>query len=296
MSNPWFMYEIVVFFGNPNYDSGYGGAHDLDIGAPANYEVTALLPGTILSITEGRDPSGNAVWGRQMGIRLDQPYKGIPNMAYLHLSAVNLALREGHHVSKGDIIGWVGGGNSDADYGTTSNPTGQNFSNTAGRSSRIQVGVALMRGPEYGNTAFNTWQPIGPTPVEWELDPTQLILDARRGYQGEDDMLQITDPFAKQYFTETATTLVQRWHCTEPHHNHDVIGAILAFYRKIGGAPRLPTSGEMRPDPHVNVVYQEFEAGVIVYDPNNTLPHPAGFNEAFLLMLNSDEVQRIACG
>ncbi len=45
-----------------------------------------------------------------------------------------------------------------------------------------------------------------------------------------------------------------------------------------------------------NVVYQEFEAGVIVYDPEHTLPHPAGFQEAFLLMLTSDKVKRIVCG
>jgi len=112
---------------------------------------------------------------------------------------------------------------------------------------------------------------------------------------GGDEMLQITDPFAKQYFTETATTPVHRWHCETTH--QDVIGGILAFYRKIGGAPRLPTSGEKRhASPNDDVVYQEFEAGVIVYDPNHKLPHPAGFTETFLLTLKSDEVKGIVCG
>jgi hypothetical protein len=183
MDKPWFMYEIVVPFGNPNFDFLYGGAHDLDIGTPpdyaafANYPVTALLPGIILSITDGKDAAGNAIWGRQVGIRLAHPYNGVPNMAYLHLSAVEPKLKVNHPVAKGDLIGWVGGGTDPHDYDRRSNPTGQNFLNTPSRSSQIQVGVALMRGNEYGNEQFNKWPPI-----EWDLNPTQIILDARKDF------------------------------------------------------------------------------------------------------------------
>src|SRR5258708_8082255 len=74
----WFMSEIVVPFNVPGYGPGYGGAHDLDIGAPPNYPVTALLPGKIASITDGKNDAGTAIWGRQVGVLLDQPYNGNP--------------------------------------------------------------------------------------------------------------------------------------------------------------------------------------------------------------------------
>jgi hypothetical protein len=166
---PWFMYDIVVPFGDPNFDSALGGSHDLDIGAPANYPVTALLPGTIASITE---PD----WGKQVGVQLDSPYNGVPYFGFLHLSAVNPALAVGQHISPGDLIGWVGGANDASQYAGTSNPTGQNFLNTSFQSSRIQVGVALMRGSEYGGAGFEHFPP-----VDQALDPTQIILDARQG-------------------------------------------------------------------------------------------------------------------
>ncbi len=165
----WFMYDIVVPFGDPNFDSALGGSHDLDIGAPANYPVTALLPGTIASITE---PD----WGKQVGVQLDSPYNGVPYFGFLHLSAVNPALTVGQHVSPGDLIGWVGGANDASQYAGTSNPTGQNFLDTSFQSSRIQVGVALMRGSEYGGAGFERFPP-----VDQALDPTQIILDARQG-------------------------------------------------------------------------------------------------------------------
>ncbi len=50
MDQPWFMYPFTIKFGDTSSNVLYGGAHDLDIGAPANYPVTALLPGTIASI------------------------------------------------------------------------------------------------------------------------------------------------------------------------------------------------------------------------------------------------------
>ncbi len=168
MLAPWYTFPIVVPFGDPNFDSALGGAHDIDIGAPANYPVTALLPGKVSSITAPK-------WGKQVGILLDTPYNGVPYCAFLHLSAVSPALLLGHHVNTDDLIGWVGGANSQSQYTGTSNPTGQNFLNDSFNSSRIQVGFALMRGPEYGTAGWENFPP-----VDWKLDPSQIILNARK--------------------------------------------------------------------------------------------------------------------
>jgi len=280
---PWFMFDIVVPFGVAGFDVQLGGAHDIDIGAPPNYEVTALLPGTISSITDGIDAkTGTFKWGRQVGVELDEHFNGIRFMAYLHLSGVNPHLAENQPISKGDLIGWVGGGFKPSMYGDTTNPTGVNFLNTKDQSSQIQVGVALMRGREYGNTAFNQWPP-----VETELDPTQIILDARKAFLGGEDMLQITDPFAAAFFTQIAE---DRWRCVKT--NKDVFGGILIFYRRIGGAPRLPLTGEQNDIPEVT--YQVFEAGVIVFDPHHKLlDHPPGFEPSYLLRLDSDLAKRL---
>ncbi len=289
MDQPWYMYGFTVSFGpEGGADPGYGGAHDIDIGAPPNHPVTALLPGTISSITDGTNGNGTVIWGRQVGVKLDPPYKGIPYMAYLHLSGVNLELVPNQHIERGHLIGWVGGGSDPSDYGTTTNPTGVNFLNTRSRSSQIQVGVALMRGPEYGHG--EGWTTL-PDP---SLDPTQIILDAQRDFpggfpEGEDDMLQITDPFAAAYFTKKAE---DRWHCVRT--NMDVAKGILKFYRHIGGAPRLPLTGEQH-DPVHDVTYQVFEAGVIVYDPNHKLDNPTGFEGSYLLRLDSELAKKLLC-
>jgi Peptidase family M23 len=163
MTTAWYKYPICVPFGNPNYDVQYGGSHDMDIAAPPNYPVTALLPGTVSSVTA-------PPWGKQVGIKLDTPINGVPYMAYLHLSATNPPLATGTYVNVGDLIGWVGGANNEQQYAGTSNPTGQNFLNPPSQSSQIQIGVALMRGPEYGMAGWETFPP-----VDWQLDPTPII-------------------------------------------------------------------------------------------------------------------------
>ena len=198
MAKPWFMFTkenndrlfedegFIVPFGHTEFDSKLGGSHDLDIPAPPNYPVTALLPGKIISITK---PPPD--WGEQIGVELDEKFNGIPNMAYLHLSAVNLELAVGQHISKDHLIGWVGGANTEAQYAGTSNPTGRNFTNSSFSSSNVQVGVALMRGKEFGKTDFNKWPPI-----EWELNPSQIIYDARKAYlQGID----LTNPTVARF-------------------------------------------------------------------------------------------------
>lgn len=168
MSKVWFEYPIVVPFGNPNFDAALGGSHDIDIGAPANAEITALLDGTISSIDS---PS----WGMQVGVKLHKPYNGIPYCSYLHLSAVKPGLKVGDTLKVGDLIGWCGGGTHADMYAGTSNPTGHNFLNDSFNSSRIQAGFALMRGPSYGHAGWENFPP-----VDKALDPTQIILDAVR--------------------------------------------------------------------------------------------------------------------
>lgn len=103
---------------------------------------------------------------------------------------------------------------------------------------------------------------------------------------GGNDMLQITDPFAQAHFRQVAE---DRWRCIKT--NKDVAYGILKFYRRIGGAPRLPQTGEQYDIP--GVAYQVFEAGVIVYDPDHKLDHPTGFDEAYLLKLDSDLAKKL---
>lgn len=167
---PWYMFPVSVPFGNPHYDSALGGSHDMDIQAPPNYNVTALLPGVVSSITAPE-------WGKQVGIKLDTPYNGVPYCAFLHLSAVSPALAVDKHVKVGDLIGWVGGANSQAQYAGTSNPTGMNFLNPSFQSSQVQVGFALMRGVEYGTAGWEKFPPI-----DWALDPSGIIKAAQDAY------------------------------------------------------------------------------------------------------------------
>lgn len=164
---PWFLYPVSVPFGNPNYDSQYGGSHDMDVTPPPNYPVTNLLPGTIASISS---PS----WGKAVGLKLDAPIGDVAYWSFLHLSAVNPSLKIGQHMNTGDLVGWVGGATSASQYSGTSNPTGQNFLNDPSQSSQVQVGFALMRGPEYG--VGSGWETF--PPIDKSLDPTSVIQSA----------------------------------------------------------------------------------------------------------------------
>ena len=276
MAQPWFMYDIVIQFGDPNCDIEYGGAHDLDIGAPPNYPVTALLPGHIASITDGKNADGTAIWGRQVGVLLDQPYNGNPYLAYLHLSEVEPTLKVGDPVSKGDLIGWVGGASDPAQYAGTSNPTGHNFLNTPGESSRIQVGVALMRGEEYGHEGWTEY----PDPAS---NPTQIILDARR----EGSSIDLTNSSVANYFSDQGNDV---WKCSKTGF---VVGhGILNFYRNFGGDALcgltylgLPLSNEIPIAGHPGVVKQEFERGIVCWDPNHEVDSPPGAGQVYLMHL-----------
>jgi hypothetical protein len=165
----WFLYPICVKFADPNVDTQYNGAHDMDVQTPPNTPITALLAGVISSIT-------SPIWGMQIGVKLDTPSNNIAYMSYLHLSAVNPSLKVGSHINTDDLIAWSGGCTQASQYQGTSNPTGQNFLDDLSQSSQPQTGIALMYGPEYGVGAGWT---TNPDPA---LNPMTLIYRAKAAY------------------------------------------------------------------------------------------------------------------
>jgi len=169
-TDPWYMYKTIVPFGDVNYDSALGGAHDMDVNVPPNYPITAILTGWVSSIT-------SPLWGKQVGVKLEKSINGVGYCAYLHLSAVNAFLNVGDYVHKGELIGWAGGGNTPEMYMNTTNPTNENFLNDGFNSTQIQAGFALMYGNEYG---VNGWTKF--PPVDWKLDPTPIIDAVRKEY------------------------------------------------------------------------------------------------------------------
>jgi hypothetical protein len=170
-SPKWYQYPICVPFGNPQFDSGVGGSHDLDVGPPPNMEVHSIVSGVVSDLSA---PS----WGKQVGILLDTPVNGIRWFHYLHLSAINPKLTaNGQRVNVGDLIGWVGGANTASQYLNTTNPTGQNFINDPNQSSRVQLGIALMDGPAYGGPGWVNFPPI-----DYGLDPTSVLKNARNKF------------------------------------------------------------------------------------------------------------------
>lgn len=95
----------------------------------------------------------------------------------MHMSAVNPKLALGSRVAVGDLVGWVGGANTDAQYLGTTNPTGHNFLNSPNASSRVQQGIALMDGPSYGGIGWVDFPPI-----DLALDPTPILQKARNSF------------------------------------------------------------------------------------------------------------------
>jgi hypothetical protein len=178
---PWFMNAICVPFNNPEYDVQYGGAHDMDVKTEPGTPITSLVTGTVASIT-------HPIWGWQIGVKLDQPIRGIPYFAYLHLGAVNPALRVGDRVEAGDLIAYSGGANSPEQLnGQTNTPFGPQFINAPSQSSQPQTGFALMRGPEYGVGAGWTKRP------DPALDPTPTLRQAQMEYRGRSPCLEVND-------------------------------------------------------------------------------------------------------
>lgn len=101
---------------------------------------------------------------------------------------------------------------------------------------------------------------------------------------GSNDMLQITDPFAATHFVEVTGANSTRWHCKDT--GCDIIGGILDYWRKTGGAFRLPRTNEV-----YGVVpggsYQVFEGGVLVYDPGTKFDNP-GLGPVYAMHTDKD--------
>jgi hypothetical protein len=136
---------------------------------------------------------------------------------------------------------------------------------------------------DQGHTAISVWYYDTAVANPALLDAVYAAFP--KSIQGGDMSLQLADPFAATYFTGDDT----KWHCAAT--NCDIIGGILTFYRQIQGAVRLPKSNEQYDI--ANVAYQSFEAGFIVYDPQNQLGKPAGAGDCYMVMLNSDLGQRL---
>lgn len=96
--------------------------------------------------------------------------------------------------------------------------------------------------------------------------------------------IDVSTPGVSDFFQ--ATSDPQRWHC--PKTGFDVAYGILGFYRAFGGTGLcgltflgLPVSGESAPQP--NTAVQQFERGVVVYDPGHVLDNPPGAGDVYLM-------------
>lgn len=138
-----------------------------------------------------------------------------------------------------------------------------------------------------GITVMDPWidAPVTKSDSAWasQLQENQIwVLE-------EDNMLQLTDPFARTYFTGDDKS----WTCKAT--GKTLIGGILGFYRRVGGAPRLPLTGEQYDIP--DLVYQVFESAIIIYDPKRKLDAPGGpFYPSYLLKLDTPLARKILVG
>lgn len=120
-----------------------------------------------------------------------------------------------------------------------------------------------------------------PGPFPWDRYFSLLNQEEEKA----NDMLELTDPYAKQYFKDVGNG---RWQCTN---GNTLQGNILKFYRSIGGAPRLPLTNEMKNVP--GIVWQRCESSILVYDPKNQLDGFSGPYGCYLLKLDAPLAQQL---
>lgn len=101
-----------------------------------------------------------------------------------------------------------------------------------------------------------------------------------------DTMLNITDTFASQFFTQTAT---DRWHCKQT--GVDIAYGILTYYRQLNGALRLPITNEFQIIPTITA--QAFEGGIVVYDPTRKFDTPPLPGDCYLAHIDNGPGQQI---
>lgn len=107
--------------------------------------------------------------------------------------------------------------------------------------------------------------------------------------QGEEtSMIDITHPWVAIYFKEVATD-PPRWSCTN---GQDLFAGILAGWRAMNGAPRLPLGPEVPCGKQA--VYKLCESAIILYDPLKEFDAPDGpWAPCYLLKLDSPLAQQI---
>jgi len=186
----WYEYPVGVPFGNRNYDVALGGSHDLTLLCPPNTPVTSILTGVVSDISS---PS----WGKQVCITMDEPEKGHPTFAYLHLAATNPQLLVGDKIGLEDSIGWSGGCTDASQYVGRTNPTGQNFLNSVAMSSQPQVGIALCDGSGYGYKGWSDW--TNGKSMDLSLDPLPVLKKYLNPVRGESGTNAQRKQFERQW-------------------------------------------------------------------------------------------------
>jgi len=246
----WYEYPEGVPFGNRNYDVLLGGSHDMTFACSPNTPITAICKGVVSDISS---PS----WGKQICLTMDEPEKGHPTFAQLHLSAINPDIRVGDRVHLEDVVGWSGGCTDQSQYVGTSNPTGQNFLNVPAMSSQPQVGIALCDGPAYGYRGWSDWS--GGRPMDLTLDPSPVLQKYLHPTQGESG----TNAQRKQF--------EQQWRAivSDADPFTGIAGAVYALYLsgRDPGPPLTPELGNTDWN-GVQHLFQVFPSGMMYWYPD----------------------------
>jgi GH25 family lysozyme M1 (1,4-beta-N-acetylmuramidase) len=131
---------------------------------------------------------------------------------------------------------------------------------------------------------------VRPGPRRYDISKMQLVSATAIlvPWIGE-DMVDINNPWVKSYFTQTSTS-PDRWHCAKT--GFDLFAGILAGWRAMNGAPRLPLGPEVKCGRLA--VYQECESGIVLYDPGREFDAPGGpWAPCYLLKLESDLAKKL---
>jgi len=124
-------------------------------------------------------------------------------------------------------------------------------------------------------------------PGNYPMDDLLLFLKGGPAMPDTLPYVNIGDGIGKD-FTQNANG---SWTCTQ---NKVILqGAMLVLFRMSGGIMRLPKANEVIANGYV---YQECEAGIMVYDPNGLIdnpPDPPVHNHTYLAKLDSDLAKKL---
>lgn len=153
---PWYTFPRIDNLGGIEPFGGFPKP-DSNIQLPANYPVTALLPGTVTAID-----GGEVAWGGVITIALDAPLNALAtHTAYLHLAGIASGIRVGAHVAQGQLIAYNGSGNAQG-------------------AQKVPLGFALYNGDHYG--FGNAWSLMTKANLNGGmLDPVPLLNAAAAG-------------------------------------------------------------------------------------------------------------------